>query len=155
MSIRVLLADDQALVRGGFRMILEATDDLAVVGEAGDGGEAATLAERLRPDVVLMDVRMPGVDGIEGTRRIAASGARAARIIVLTTYDVDEYVFAALRAGASGFLLKDVRPPSSSRRSASWRAATRCSHRPSRVACSTAWPARCPARTRRRRAWRR
>jgi DNA-binding NarL/FixJ family response regulator len=111
VSIRVLLADDQALVRGGFRMILEATDDVSVVGEAGDGGEAAALAERLRPDVVLMDVRMPGVDGIEGTRRIAASGARAARIIVLTTYDVDEYVFAALRAGASGFLLKDVRPP--------------------------------------------
>ncbi|MEU4405416.1 response regulator transcription factor [Streptosporangium sp. NPDC023963] len=109
MSIRVVLADDQALVRGGFRMILEARADLEVVGEAGDGGEAATLVERLRPDVVLMDVRMPGVDGLEATRRIVASGSPA-RVIVLTTYDVDESVFAALRAGASAFLLKDVRP---------------------------------------------
>ncbi|MFB9679341.1 response regulator [Streptosporangium vulgare] len=109
MSIRVLVADDQALVRGGFRMILEARADLEVVGEAGDGREAATLVERLRPDVVLMDVRMPGVDGLEATRRIVASGSPA-RVIVLTTYDVDESVFAALRAGASAFLLKDVRP---------------------------------------------
>ncbi|MEU4537970.1 response regulator transcription factor [Streptosporangium sp. NPDC023825] len=109
MSIRVVLADDQALVRGGFRMILEARADLEVVGEAGDGGEAAILVERLRPDVVLMDVRMPGVDGLEATRRIVASGSPA-RVIVLTTYDVDESVFAALRAGASAFLLKDVRP---------------------------------------------
>ncbi|MER5649405.1 response regulator transcription factor [Streptosporangium sp. NPDC002524] len=109
MGIRVLLADDQALVRGGFRMILEARADLEVVGEAGDGREAAVLVERLRPDVVLMDVRMPGVDGLEATRRIVASGSPA-RVIVLTTYDVDESVFAALRAGASAFLLKDVRP---------------------------------------------
>jgi DNA-binding NarL/FixJ family response regulator len=109
VSIRVLLADDQALVRGGFRMILDVKDDLEVVGEAGDGAEAVALVERHRPDVVLMDVRMPGVDGIDATRRIVASGS-SARIIVLTTYDVDEYVFAALRAGASGFLLKDVRP---------------------------------------------
>ncbi|WP_440104284.1 response regulator [Streptosporangium sp. H16] len=109
MSIRVVIADDQALVRGGFRMILEARADLEVVGEAGDGGEAAILVERLRPDVVLMDVRMPGVDGLEATRRIVASGSQA-RVIVLTTYDVDESVFAALRAGASAFLLKDVRP---------------------------------------------
>ena len=109
MSVRVLIADDQALVRGGFRMILEAKEDMEVVGEAGDGAEAATLVEQLQPDVVLMDVRMPGVDGIEATRRIVAAGS-SARIVILTTYDVDEYVFAALRAGASGFLLKDVRP---------------------------------------------
>ncbi len=109
MSVRVLIADDQALVRGGFRMILEAKEDMEVVGEAGDGSEAVAMVERLQPDVVLMDVRMPGVDGIEATRRIADSGS-AARIVILTTYDVDEYVFSALRAGASGFLLKDVRP---------------------------------------------
>ena len=110
MSPRVVIADDQALVRGGFRMILDAKDDMEVVGEAGDGAEAVALAERERPDVVLMDVRMPDMDGIEATRRIVASGSPA-RVIVLTTYDADEYVFAALRAGASGFMLKDVRPP--------------------------------------------
>jgi len=107
--IRVVVVDDQELVRSGFRMILEARSDLEVVGEAGDGAEAAALVERLQPDVVLMDVRMPRVDGLEATRRIAASGSRA-RVIVLTTYDVDESVYAALRAGASGFMLKDVRP---------------------------------------------
>jgi DNA-binding NarL/FixJ family response regulator len=110
VSVRVLIADDQALVRGGFRMILEAKEDMEVVGEAGDGAEAVALVERLQPDVVLMDVRMPDMDGIEATRRIVASGSTA-RIVILTTYDVDEYVFSALRAGASGFLLKDVRPP--------------------------------------------
>jgi DNA-binding NarL/FixJ family response regulator len=109
VSVRVVLADDQALVLGGFRMILEAEPDIEVVGEAADGGEAARLVERLRPDVALMDVRMPDVDGIEATRRIVASGS-ATRVVVVTTFDVDEYVFAALRAGASGFLLKDVRP---------------------------------------------
>jgi DNA-binding NarL/FixJ family response regulator len=109
MSIRVLLADDQALVRGGFRMILEARDDLEVVGEAENGREAVALVERLAPDVVLMDVRMPEMDGLEATRRIVAADCPA-RVIVLTTYDVDESVFAALRAGASGFMLKDVRP---------------------------------------------
>ena len=109
MSVRVVIADDQALVRGGFRMIIEAREDMEVVGEAGDGEEAVALVERLQPDVVLMDVRMPGVDGIEATRRLAASGS-SVRIVILTTYDVDEYVFSALRAGASGFLLKDVRP---------------------------------------------
>ena len=109
MSIRVVIADDQALVRGGFRMILDAKEDMDVVGEAGDGAEAVALVADSEPDVVLMDVRMPGVDGIEATQRIAGSGSRA-RIIILTTHDLDEYVLAALRAGASGFLLKDVRP---------------------------------------------
>jgi DNA-binding NarL/FixJ family response regulator len=109
VTVRVVIADDQALVRGGFRMIIDARDDMEVVGEAGDGAEAVALVERLQPDVVLMDVRMPDVDGLEATRRIAAAGSPA-RIIILTTYDLDEYVFAALRAGASGFMLKDVRP---------------------------------------------
>ena len=109
MSVRVVIADDQALVRSGFRMILDARDDIDVVGEAGDGAAAVALVERQAPDVVLMDVRMPDVDGIEATRRIVAASSPA-RIVILTTYDADEYVFAALRAGASGFLLKDVRP---------------------------------------------
>jgi DNA-binding NarL/FixJ family response regulator len=109
MTIRVLLVDDQALVRTGFRMILQTRPDLAVVGEAADGQEAIDLVARLGPDVVLMDVRMPGVDGLEATKVIVASGA-ASRVIILTTYDVDDAVFAALRAGASGFLLKDARP---------------------------------------------
>ncbi len=109
MTIRILLADDQVLVRGGFRMILESEADLEVVGEASDGGEAIALVQQLEPDVVLMDVRMPDVDGIEATRRIVASGSEA-RVVVLTTYDTDENVYAALRAGASAFLLKDVRP---------------------------------------------
>ncbi len=110
MSPRVLIADDQALVRGGFRMILDAKEDMDVVGEAADGAEAVRLVAERSPDVVLMDVRMPELDGIDATRAIADSGS-AARVIVLTTHDVDEYVFAALRAGASAFLLKDVRPP--------------------------------------------
>jgi DNA-binding NarL/FixJ family response regulator len=105
---RVLVVDDQALVRGGFSMILEAEPDLAVVGEAVDGVEATRLAAELTPDVVLMDVRMPRMDGIEATRRITAAGR--ARVLVLTTFDLDEYVYDAIRAGASGFLLKDVRP---------------------------------------------
>ena len=109
MSIRVVLADDQALVRGGFRMIIDARPDMEVVGEAGNGAEAVEIVGRLQPEVVLMDVRMPEVDGIEATRRIVASGGPT-RVIVLTTYDVDDSVFAALRAGASGFMLKDVRP---------------------------------------------
>jgi DNA-binding NarL/FixJ family response regulator len=109
MSIRVLLADDQPLLRVGFRMVLESQDDLVVVGEAGDGAEAVRLTAELDPDVVLMDVRMPGVDGIEATRQIVASGSRS-RVLILTTFDIDEYAFAGLRAGASGFLLKDVPP---------------------------------------------
>jgi DNA-binding NarL/FixJ family response regulator len=105
--IRVLLADDQALVRAGFRMILKAEPGVEVVGEASDGTEAVTLARELAPDVVLMDVRMPVMDGIEATRRIV-DGESAPRVLVLTTFDLDEYVYEALRAGASGFLLKDA-----------------------------------------------
>lgn len=107
MTIRVLLADDQALVRAGFRMILEAQPDLEVVGEAGDGAEAVALAAEHRPDVVLMDVRMPRMDGIEATRSVV-SELPSTRVLVLTTFDLDEYVYDALQAGASGFLLKDV-----------------------------------------------
>jgi DNA-binding NarL/FixJ family response regulator len=110
MSVRVLLCDDQALVRSGFRMILEARPDLEVIGEAEDGLQAVALALRGEPDVILMDVRMPNVDGVEATRRIVKAGSRA-RVIVLTTYDLDEYVYDAIRAGASAFLLKDVQPP--------------------------------------------
>jgi DNA-binding NarL/FixJ family response regulator len=109
--VRVLIADDQALVRAGFRMILDAEDDLDVVGEASDGIEAVDLTRRLKPDVVLMDIRMPQLDGIEATRRvIALDGSPPARVLMLTTFDVNEYVYEALRAGASGFLLKDVPP---------------------------------------------
>jgi DNA-binding NarL/FixJ family response regulator len=109
MTLRVVVADDQALVRTGFRMIIDARDDLEVVGEASDGREAVRLTREERPDVVLMDVRMPVLDGIEATRRIVADGS-AARVLVLTTWDLDAHVVAALRAGASGFLLKDIRP---------------------------------------------
>jgi DNA-binding NarL/FixJ family response regulator len=107
MTIRVLLCDDQALVRDGFRMILNAQEGIDVVGEAGDGTEAVELTKRLLPRVVLMDVRMPGMDGIEATRRIVLSGVES-RVLILTTFDLDEYVYEALRLGASGFLLKDV-----------------------------------------------
>jgi DNA-binding NarL/FixJ family response regulator len=106
--IRLLLADDQALVRTGFRLILQQASDMSVVGEAADGGQAAAMALDLRPDVVLMDIRMPGVDGVEATRLIRDSGASQPRVLILTTFDLDEYVYAALRAGASGFLLKDT-----------------------------------------------
>jgi DNA-binding NarL/FixJ family response regulator len=109
VTVRVVIADDQALMRGGFRMILDAEDDLEVVGEAIDGADAVRTFTRLHPDVVVMDVRMPSMDGIEATRRITAADA-GAKILILTTFDLDEYVYDALRAGASGFLLKD-RPP--------------------------------------------
>src|SRR5204862_6007592 len=110
MSLRVLIVDDQALVRAGFRMILDAEEDIEVAGEAADGQEAVAEARRLRPDVVLMDVRMPEVDGIEATRRLLADDGAESKVVMLTTFDMDEYVYEALRAGASGFLLKDAPP---------------------------------------------
>ena len=109
MTISVLLADDQPLLSLGLRLVLEARPDVVVVGEAGNGAQAVAMTGALRPDVVLMDVRMPVMDGIEATRIITGSGGPA-RVLVLTTFDLDEYVYAALRAGASGFLLKDVPP---------------------------------------------
>ena len=109
MTVSVLIADDQELVRAGFRVLVESAPDLRVVAEAGDGAAAAEAAARSRPDVVLMDIRMPRLDGIEATRRILAS-CQAARVIMLTTFGADEYVYRALRAGASGFLLKDLPP---------------------------------------------
>ncbi len=109
--IRILIADDQALVRAGFKMILDAEDDLDVVGEAVDGMQAVEQARRLKPDVELMDIRMPEIDGIEATRRVLANaGDHPVRVLMLTTFDLNEYVYEALRAGASGFLLKDVPP---------------------------------------------
>jgi DNA-binding NarL/FixJ family response regulator len=111
MTIRVLLADDQALVRAGFKALLDAQDGIEVVGEAADGEEAVRLTRSLRPDVVLMDIRMPGLDGLEATRQIAADELLAGvRIVILTTFDLDEYVFEALRVGASGFLVKSTEP---------------------------------------------
>jgi DNA-binding NarL/FixJ family response regulator len=110
MSISVLIADDQALVRRGFRLLLEIEPDLHIVGEATDGLDAVQQVERLRPDIVLMDVRMPRVDGIEATRRAMALPRCSSRVVMLTTFDLDDYVYEALRAGASGFLLKDVEP---------------------------------------------
>ena len=106
--IRILVVDDQALVRSGFHLILDSEPDFEVVGEAADGQEAIDLTRRLRPDVVLMDVRMPRMDGVEATRTVVADGA--SRVLILTTFDLDEHLFAAVRAGASGFLLKDVPP---------------------------------------------
>jgi DNA-binding NarL/FixJ family response regulator len=107
--IRVVVADDQALVRGGFRVLVDSAQDLAVVGEAADGQQAVDLVQHEQPDVVLMDIRMPVLDGLEATRRIVGS-TQGTRVLVLTTFDLDEYVFAALKAGASGFLLKDTPP---------------------------------------------
>jgi DNA-binding NarL/FixJ family response regulator len=109
--IRVLVADDQALVRGGFRLMLDAQPDMEVVGEASDGEEAVARALELVPDVVLMDIRMPGVDGLEATRRLVRTAPGSVRVLILTTFDLDEYVYEAMIAGASGFLVKDV-PPS-------------------------------------------
>jgi len=110
VTISVVLVDDQPLLRLGFRMVLDAQQDMKVVAEAADGDEALTVVAEHQPDVVLMDVRMPRLDGVEATRRIVASGSRS-RVLILTTFDLDEYAFAGLRAGASGFLLKNVPPP--------------------------------------------
>jgi DNA-binding NarL/FixJ family response regulator len=110
MTISILLVDDQPMLRMGFRLVLEAQEDMHVVGEAGDGADAVRQAASLQPDVVLMDVRMPGLDGIEATRQIVAAQSPS-RVLILTTFDLDEYAYAGLRAGASGFLLKDVPPP--------------------------------------------
>src|SRR5438067_7603821 len=109
--IRVVLADDQVLVRAGFRALLDAQDDIEVVGEAGDGEQAVGLAAELTPDVVLMDIRMPGTDGLAATRLISADGDLAGvRVVILTTFELDEYVFEAIRSGAAGFLVKDTKP---------------------------------------------
>ena len=110
MTTRVLIVDDQAVVRAGFRTILGTEPDLEVVGEAANGLDAVAAARRLQPDVVLMDIRMPGVDGLEAARRLAADASCPARVLILTTFDLDEYVFTALQAGACGFLLKDATP---------------------------------------------
>ena len=111
MTVRILLVDDQALMRAGFRMILESEEGFEVVGEAGDGYEALELVRRTRPDVVLMDIRMPKLDGVEATKRLAGPDVTdPVTVLILTTFDLDEYVYAALRAGASGFLLKDAPP---------------------------------------------
>jgi DNA-binding NarL/FixJ family response regulator len=109
--IKVILADDQALVRAGFRVLLESADDIEVAGEAANGEEAISLALETRPDVVLMDIRMPGVDGLEATRRIVADERLAdVRVLIVTTFQIDEYIFEALRSGASGFVVKDIEP---------------------------------------------
>jgi DNA-binding NarL/FixJ family response regulator len=110
VTTRVLIVDDQSLVRAGFRLILESQPDFAVIGEASDGEQAVALARRYRPEVVLMDIRMPRVDGLDATRQILENGTTQCRIVILTTFDLDEYVYAALKAGACGFLLKDVTP---------------------------------------------
>ena len=111
MTVRVVIADDQELIRTGFRMILAADPDIDIAGEAGSGSDAVRLARELEPDVILMDIRMPDLDGIEATRRILAEKGTHCQVLILTTFDLDEYVYDALRAGASGFLLKDVPAP--------------------------------------------
>ncbi len=156
-SIRVIIADDQELVRAGFAMVIGSQPDMEVVGQASDGAQAVALAESLHPDVVLMDVRMPGMDGIEATSRITSLSAapgdatvsaesaddRPTRVIILTTFDLDEYVMAAINAGASGFLLKDTEPETyAGRLRAAWFADRRCR------------ALRCRVRFRRRRLWR-
>ena len=145
MPIRVLLVDDQELVRTGFRMILADEADIEVVGEAPDGKVAVDSVRRLKPDVVVMDIRMPVMDGVEATRRIVEDTDSTARVLVLTTFDADETVVQALRVGASGFLLKDVPPAGSSTPSGSSPAATRCSRRRSPDSSSTASATDCRA----------
>ena len=132
MSIRVVVADDQALVRAGFRLLVDSALDLEVVGEAIDGAQAVELARRERPAVILMDIRMPTMDGLEATRQITADQLLAeVRILMLTTFDLDEYVYQALRVGASGFLLKDTPRPTCWPLSGWWPAGTPCWHRAS------------------------
>lgn len=138
--IRVLLADDQALVRGGFRSILDGQDDIDVVGEASDGVEALDQAATSNPNVILMDIRMPRLDGIEATRRLLSGRRVHARVLILTTFDHDEYVYEALRAGASGFLLKTAPRASSRARSGPWPQA-----RPSTPSASRPPPSRRPS----------
>jgi DNA-binding NarL/FixJ family response regulator len=139
VSTRVLVADDEALLRTAFSSLIDAEDDLEVVGEAADGSEAVTQAIRLSPDVVVMDVRMPVMDGIEATRQITSSGtAKPTRVLILTTFDLDEYVFEALRAGASGFALKSRPLEELLRLFGSSRPAKRCSRRVSRGGSSPA-----------------
>jgi DNA-binding NarL/FixJ family response regulator len=128
VRVRILIADDQALVRAGIRKILEAEFGLVVVAEAGDGAEACEAARRTAPDVILMDIRMPRMDGLEATRRLARGAAAPARILILTTFGRNEYVYEALHAGASGFRLKDAPPEELIAAVASSPAATRCSH---------------------------
>ncbi len=111
MTIRVLLVDDQELLRAGFKMVLDAHADIEVVGEAANGDDALRMVATTKPDIVLMDIRMPGMDGVEATRQICDGPTDLPRVLILTTFDLDEYVYEGLRAGASGFLLKDVRPP--------------------------------------------
>ncbi len=154
MAIRVLLVDDQPLLRTGFRMILEAEQDLAVVGEAGDGLQALDQVRALQPDVVLMDIRMPRMDGVEATRQITGPERNGpAKVLVLTTFDLDEYVVEALKAGASGFLLKDAPANELVQAIRVVAAGRRCSRRASRAGCWTSTPricrpARSPCRTR-------
>ena len=146
MTIRVLLVDDQSLLRLGFRMALETQPDVEVIGEAGDGAQAVAMTRTLHPDVVLMDVQMPVMDGLEATRQIVAAGL-AARILVLTTFNLDEYVYAALRAGASGFLLKNVPPADLFTPASEWSPpATPWSPRASPADSSTRSPATYPTR---------
>lgn len=144
MAIRVLLVDDQPLLRTGFRMILEAEQDLAVVGEAGDGLQALDQVRALQPDVVLMDIRMPRMDGVEATRQITGPGRDGpAKVLVLTTFDLDEYVVEALRAGASGFLLKDAPAVELVQAIRVVAGARRCSRRASRGGCWTSTRSTC------------
>jgi len=140
--LRVVIADDQPMMRAGFKAVLEATGDIVVVAEAGNGEEAVRAAGEHAPDVVLMDIRMPGMDGIEATRRLPRQ-----RVLILTTFGLDEYIIDALRAGASGFLLKDAPRRRSSPPCARSRRATPCSRRPSPASCSTRSAGACPPRS--------
>jgi DNA-binding NarL/FixJ family response regulator len=153
---RVFLVDDQALVRAGLRMVIDAQPDMSVVGEAQDGREALERLAVTTADVALMDVRMPRLDGVAATRAlIERDGDAAPRVLVLTTFDLDEYVFPALRAGASGFMLKNIDPRSCWRRSGRSPPATRSWHPPRRAGCSSTSPARCPPSRSTTRDWRR